>query len=208
VTDTKLVKSAGEHWACTVLSRLGWAVALTRDGLARTDVLGVHPPTGRMIEVQVKASSPSSTRFMLGAKGCDPAITDREWYVLVALPAVEWESARTYVVPRDHVAAATWIEHQEWLTNPNAAAGKRNTPIAGARVNAWVFARYEQRWDLLDLPTSEVPVMLPPRFREWGLGDRVGLRPDHPWSSDMPSWDTSAVSDSWPEWALEASAAG
>ncbi len=39
--DTKMPKSAGEHWVCSVLARLGWAVALTRDGLERTDILAV-----------------------------------------------------------------------------------------------------------------------------------------------------------------------
>jgi hypothetical protein len=54
---TEMSKPAGEHWTCAVLSFLGWGVALTRDGLGRTDVLAVQI-TGdrRMIEVQVKAA--------------------------------------------------------------------------------------------------------------------------------------------------------
>jgi len=36
VVDTKMTKSAGEHWVCCVLARLGWGAALTRDGLERT----------------------------------------------------------------------------------------------------------------------------------------------------------------------------
>jgi hypothetical protein len=55
VGDTKLVKTAGEHWTCAMLARHGWAPALTRDGTERTDVLAVstrlsHRPT---VEVQV-----------------------------------------------------------------------------------------------------------------------------------------------------------
>jgi hypothetical protein len=55
--DTKLTTSAGEHWVCLVMSRLGWGVALTRDDLERTDILAVSPTAvpRRMIEVQVKA---------------------------------------------------------------------------------------------------------------------------------------------------------
>jgi hypothetical protein len=90
----------------------------------------------------------------------------------------------------------------EWLTNPSAAPGTRNTTINSARVDDWVFARYEQRWDLLDLPTSKVPVMLPHRFREWALGRRVGLPTDHPWRVKMPKWDLKTVSESWPDWVL------
>ncbi len=75
MADTKLVKSAGEHWVCGVLSRLGWAAALTRDGVARTDILAAHSETGAMIEVQVKtASFGGHTTFMLGEKGCNPAL--------------------------------------------------------------------------------------------------------------------------------------
>ena len=51
-----MVKTAGEHWVCATLARYGWAPALTRDGLERTDILAVgtqlaHRPT---IEIQVK----------------------------------------------------------------------------------------------------------------------------------------------------------
>jgi hypothetical protein len=43
--DTKMVKTAGEHWACSMLARHGWAPALTRDGTERTDVLTVSKST-------------------------------------------------------------------------------------------------------------------------------------------------------------------
>jgi hypothetical protein len=57
MADTKMTKSAGEHWVCSVLSRYGWAAALTRDGLERTDILAVQTEgSGRQaIEVQVKS---------------------------------------------------------------------------------------------------------------------------------------------------------
>jgi len=37
--DTKMTGTIGEHFACAMLARHGWAPALTRDGLARTDIL-------------------------------------------------------------------------------------------------------------------------------------------------------------------------
>jgi hypothetical protein len=41
VPDTKQTKSIGEHHVCSMLARWAWAPALTRDGLARTDILAV-----------------------------------------------------------------------------------------------------------------------------------------------------------------------
>lgn len=58
MADTKLTKSVGEHWACSELARWGWAAALTRDGLERTDLLavGTHLPDRPTIEIQVKTA--------------------------------------------------------------------------------------------------------------------------------------------------------
>jgi hypothetical protein len=39
--DRKVIKSAGEHWVASMLARNGWAPALTRDALERTDILAV-----------------------------------------------------------------------------------------------------------------------------------------------------------------------
>ncbi|MCD9624239.1 hypothetical protein [Rhabdothermincola salaria] len=204
MTDSKLVKSAGEHWVCGALARLGWAGALTRDGLERTDILAVHTATGRLVEVQVKTASHSKNpKFMTGAKGCVPARSDNEWYVLVALADVAWDAPRAFVVPRDHVAAGVWIRHMEWLTNPTVPKGQRNTSITGSRSEAWIFARYEHRWDLLEMPTTEVDVMLPPRFRTWAQDDRVGLPVDHPWNADLPDWDDAEIHKDWPDWATQ-----
>lgn len=57
VADMKMTKSSGEHWVCSMLSQYGWAAALTRDGLERTDILAVHTtqPGRPMIEVQLAA---------------------------------------------------------------------------------------------------------------------------------------------------------
>lgn len=185
---------------CSVLSRLHWAAALTRDGVARTDILAIHE-TGRHVSIQVKTTSPAKNpRFMTGSKCLVPAISTSEYFVLVALSTSEWGSPRAFVVPRDHLAAAVWIEHQEWLSNPTVPRGKRNTSIDGARTSARVFARYEQRWDLLGQPTDELPVLLPPRFRALSRDPRVMLPPDHQWAEVEPVWDTSATDPGWDEW--------
>jgi hypothetical protein len=192
MSDTKITKSAGEHWVCSVLARLGWAVALTRDGLERTDILAVQAQEPRrMIEVQVKTANDlqSKTNWLVGAKAQQLAVSEREWFAFVILPdAVAWSRPRTFVVPRDHVAAATWIVHQDWLTHPSVPVGKRNTPVANARVNMGVWELYEDRWDLLTQPANSAPVLLPDFVRELANEPRVGLPPGHPWHATFPTW--------------------
>jgi hypothetical protein len=84
-----------------------------------------------MIEVQMKTIT--SGTWPLGSKGTVGALTDREWYVFVLLGRFP-ERPRTWVVPRDHVAAATWIAHMSWLTDPTANPG-RGTPESAAHAS-------------------------------------------------------------------------
>lgn len=88
---------------------------------------------------------------MLGVK---PSAHDRNYFVLVAVPDDEALSQRSSTVHRDHVAAAEWISHMHWLTEPGIPAGKRNATLDQARVAAAVFAPYENRWDLLHVDTT------------------------------------------------------
>src|SRR5690349_18402063 len=119
MADTKMTKSAGEHWVCSVLARLGWAAALTRDGLERTDVLAVEgQEPRRMVEIQVKTATDRGHRsnWPIGAKAQQFALSEREWFAFVLVPTDSaWRAPRTFVVPRDHVSAAAWIVHQAWL---------------------------------------------------------------------------------------------
>jgi hypothetical protein len=199
MVDTKMSKCAGEHWTCAALSLLGWGVALTRDGLERTDILAVQT-TGdrRMIEVQVKAARGLGDKvsWPLGPNAQLPSISDREWFVLVMLPDDLATSPRAFVVPRDHVAAAAWISHMNWLTDPSAEQGKRNAPVERARVLAAVWSRYENRWDLLNGSARKAPVLLPPEYRDLAHDPRVGLPPQHPWHSGVPEWWQGAATTS------------
>lgn len=204
MADNKLIKSAGEHWVCSVLSRLGWAAALTRDGVERTDILAANLD-GKHISVQVKTTQEwKNPKFMFGEKGCEPARSQHEWFVLVALGRGEWEAPRAFVVPRDHAAAGVWIGHMEWLTNPSVKPGKRNTSLRQNRIDAWMFERYEQRWDLLARDPDKVAILLPPRCRTLATEKRVGLPKDHPWQSRKPKWDTLESPASWTQfWKTE-----
>lgn len=185
-TDRKLSGSAGEHYVCSMLARSGWAASLTRDGLARTDVLAVQTSgERRMIEVQVKTITGGS--WPLGTKGTLGALSDREWYVFVRLGRFP-ERPSTWIVPRDHVAAATWIGHMSWLTDPSARPGKRNAGIASARIGPADFARYEDRWDLLNGSALEVPVMLPTWMRRVIDRPGVGLPEGHRWHGGVPTF--------------------
>jgi hypothetical protein len=189
VADTKLIKLAGEHWVCSVMAAHGWGVALTRDGLEHADILGVHSSTRRMVEVQVKtASFMPRPNWQLDLKAQEISNSEHEWFALVALGQSHSEGTRGFVVPRDHVAAAAWITHENWRTNPTVPPGNRNAGVDQARVQATVFTRYLDRWNLLLQPSYDAPVLLPPHYRHLALGERVGLPPGHPWATDLPEW--------------------
>jgi len=192
--DRKLRGSSGEHLVCGVLAQFNWAAALTREGVARTDVLAVNTDTGRTVTIQVKTTwrekKPKTVRpvgWRLGMKDILPAAAPTEWYVMVKLEGDAPAATSYFVVPRDHVAAAAWIVHRNWQTDPNAKPGTRNTSQAQAVVNEKVFADYKDRWDLLGTATDEIPVLLPTWCKKQCKLSRVGLPPDHPWSNQLPA---------------------
>ncbi len=144
-----------------------------------------------MIEIQVKgARGPRFERITwpLGLKSQKPALQEGEYFVLVAIPTSVDDRPRFFVVPRDHVAAAAYIGHQDWLHDPDVAPGTRRATLDQSRVSIPVFARYEDRWDLLDGDQSAAPVLLPKRFHALATEERVGLPPGHPWHRSLPSW--------------------
>ncbi|MEL5990644.1 hypothetical protein ACOKGD_04790 [Microbacterium phosphatis] len=193
MVDTKQTKTIGEHHVAAELARRGWAPALTRDGLERTDILAVLAEGNerRLVEVQVKAARGAkmdSISWPLGSKSQAPSLHEREYFVMVAIPHDLHDHPRSFVVPRIHVAAAAWIEHMNWLTHPDALPGKRNAPVERSRVLLRTFADYEDRWDLLEVDQSAAPVLLPSGFRDLALTERVGLPPDHEWHEGLPEW--------------------
>jgi hypothetical protein len=191
MADNKMTKTVGEHWACATLARHSWAPALTRDGIARTDILAVGTnlvdrPT---VEIQVKTATDTGSRtsWHLGGVTRVIAASEHEWFVLVLLPKFP-RTPRGFVLPRDHVSAATWIVHENWRTDPSVLEGKRNAGLSQARIQLIIWQGYEDRWDLLGTPTSEVPVLLPGWLRQRAQEQRVGLPPGHPWHEALPQW--------------------
>lgn len=191
VADTKQTKTIGEHHVASGLARRGWAPALTRDGLERTDILAVSTESRRrrMVEVQVKTSRRANWKTMnwlVGAKTFTPSLHEREYFVMVGVLDDLSQAGRSFVVPRSHLSAAAWIQHMDWLTDPTVEPGKRNTPIGLARVSMTTLAGYEDRWDLLDFDESASPVLLPEHFRKLAQEPRVGLPDEHPWRNGLP----------------------
>lgn len=195
MADTKQTKTIGEHHVASELARRGWASALTRDGLARTDILAVNTldPGRRQIEIQVKTSRgerEDSINWPLGLKPQTTSAHDREYFVFVAVPHDANMHLRHFVVPRSQVAAAAWISHMSWLNEPEIPAGKRNAGLDRARVHLWVFEQYENRWDLLEIDEPDAPVLLPAVFRDYALGERrAGLPAGHPGRVICPRGD-------------------
>ncbi|MDX2375630.1 hypothetical protein M4I32_02310 [Microbacterium sp. LRZ72] len=193
MADTKQTKTIGEHHVAAELARRGWAPALTRDGLERTDILAVLPgdESRRLVEVQVKTARGSDMKTIswpLGPKSQGPSLHEREYFVMVAVSHDLSVPPRNFILPRSHVAAAAWIEHMDWLTAPGVPAGKRNAPVERARVTLPTFAQYEDRWDLLLIDEGDVPVLLPSRYRDLAQEPRVGLPEEHVWRTSLPAW--------------------
>jgi hypothetical protein len=191
MVDNKQTKTIGEHFACANLARHGWAPALTRDGVQRTDILavGAHLDSRPTVEIQVKTATGGgpATSWILGGKAQLPSKSNREWFVLVALPP--WpHPMRSFVVPRDHVAAGAWVAHMTWLRDPNVPEGTRNVGPERARIRRVIFEGYEDRWDLLSSPTNQVPVLLPTWIRDRCQNPDIGLPMDHPWWANLPEW--------------------
>ena len=193
MTDTKQTKTIGEHHVASELARRGWAPAMTRDGIERTDILAVmtQNESRRLVEIQVKTATGEKFQdisWPLGPKAQDPVSSENEFFVLVAIPENLSVSPRSFVVPRRHLAAAAWIEHMHWLRDPSAEPGKRNVGPERARSSLTTFLLYEDRWDLLLLEQKAAPVLLPPVFRDWAQLETVGLPERHPWKEALPDW--------------------
>lgn len=198
--DTKQTKTIGEHWVCTTLARLGWAPALTRDAIERTDILAVATQNADRprIEIQVKAANVpmpnSQAKFQLYGVKDEIAKSDHEWFAFVLIPPYISDyandigaSLQTFIVPRNHVCAAVWVQWRHWLNEP----GVRKPRNSNSR-QAWIYCdtwqRYEERWNLLGTPTNRVPVMLDKWHRDMTQDKRIGLPPGHPWTETFPEW--------------------
>ncbi len=87
--DTKQTKTVGERHVASELARRGWAPALTRDVLGRTDILAVDGDERPQVEAQVETARGSRMDRLSSALGATTQVRsahDREYFVLVAVP--------------------------------------------------------------------------------------------------------------------------
>lgn len=191
MVDRQMTKSIGEHWVCSELARRGWAPALTRDGIERTDILAVGTllEDRPRVEVQVKSATQNgvleSVRWPLGKLVPQFSRSDAEWVVLVSIPVELSEPPVGFVVPRDHVSAGAYIDHKNYVRE---GEGSRQLNMERSHPGHHVFAGYRARWDLLERPATECPVLLPPGFEELACDEEIGVPTGHPWIQGMPAW--------------------
>jgi hypothetical protein len=171
---TSLTGAAGEYYVAAELSRRGWLATVTIKNAPGTDVLAQRVDTGAVVAIQTKTSSDGNS-FQLDKK-CEVVAREmNEWYILVGLRA-EGERPKFYLIPRNIIAGATYAQHVEWLQRPREGRSVKDT--ARRALLAKYLAGYEERWDLLDRPADEAPLLI----SEWYTDcvRRFGLPPGHP----------------------------
>jgi hypothetical protein len=138
-----------------------------------------------MIEIQVKTRSnrSGSMTLMLGKQVPPIARSEREWFVFVLLPPDLEAPPVALVVPRDHISAGAWI-HNHYQNKVSKL--KRKTNFDQVTIPRDFLSGYMGRWDLLDIPTNEIPVLLPRFLRDRAQRDGVGLPPGHRWNDELP----------------------
>lgn len=167
--------AAGEYFVAAELSRRGWLATVTIKNSPDTDVLAQRPETEALVAIQTKTASPGN-HFRLHKKNEMPSKCNGQWFVLVALGA-ELERPKYYVIPRDHLAAMVYLEHQDWLTK-TGPGGKPHQENDQRVLTEADVAGYLERWELLDQSTASVPFSGAARFPQ--LVPNHGLPHGHP----------------------------
>jgi len=177
---TGLTGAAGEYYVAAELSLRCWLASVTIKNAPGTDVLARHPDSGRVLTIQTKTSS-AGNKFTLGEKDERPAQGHNEWYILVGLAAAG-ERPSFFLVPRNVVAAFLYAAHRNWLAT-KSATGAPHKDSSRREIRGRTIEGYRERWDLLDLPTNEVPLLLDDDARQ--VIGKVGFAPDHPRLPDV-----------------------
>jgi hypothetical protein len=105
--------------------------------------------------------------------------------VLVSIPVDLSQPPVGFVMARDHAVAGAHIDHSNYIRE---GRGTRTLHMDSSRSGYHVFAGYRDRWDLLDRPTTECPILLPPGFKELACDEEIGAPEGHPWIQGMPPW--------------------
>jgi hypothetical protein len=95
---TQHTAASGQFFVAAELSRRGWAVGLTRAGMKNTDILAEHTATGKVVVIQLKASTGNS--FTISVKNEElnrPGMVGDFWPWRIkdgvhAIRAQQWEA--------------------------------------------------------------------------------------------------------------------
>lgn len=138
-------------------------------------MLAQYREKGILVAIQTKTAS-MGNQFMLNVSIERPSAANNEWVVLVKLHEVGSRPS-FFTVPHDHVAAASYAQHQRWLGTPGQG-GRPHRDNPRRMLKAKEFLAYEDRWDLLLRPTREVPNLLGADYAECIA--QWGVPPEHP----------------------------
>jgi hypothetical protein len=133
------------------------------------------PTQGPAVAIQTKTASHGS-EFQLSAKSEEPSSAENQWYVFVKLHE-ERTRPSFYVVPRNIVAGFVYATHREWLSRPGRGGRAHNDTTKRAAATKYLVG-YEDRWDLLDGPADQAPLLAGQWYTE--CVERFGLPAGHP----------------------------
>ena len=172
---TGLTGAAGEYYVAAELSLRGWLATPTIKNAPGTDVLAQYREKGIIVAIQTKTAS-YGNQFQVSSAIELPSTAENEWVVLVKLQEVGIRP-RFFVLPHNHLAAASYAQHARWLATPGRN-GQRHNDTPRRTLVAQQFFGYEDRWDLLLKPTLEVPNLLGEDYAE--CVERWSVSPRHP----------------------------
>lgn len=174
--STSLTGEAGSFLVAAELALRGWPAALTTSGTRRTDLFAQVGQNRLPVAIQVKTKSEPTKDFQPGNVTSPAAPGANEWVVLVGLQSKG--THRFYVVPRDLVVAT--------VLAANLAFSNPSRVLLGAQE----YEFYQGRWDLLEVPSSEVPW----RAKHWVIKRIPEVWPEnYPTSSDIEAYDEAAL---------------
>jgi hypothetical protein len=171
--------AAGVYHVAAELSEQGWIASLTWGNAPRTDLLAQRQDLPNLLAaIQVKTRRTGSFQVGMGAEASPSPPGANEWFLLVSLAEPRPDF---YVLPRNHLGALTYVNHQEWLRAPGRRGQRhRDTTIRSLR-DSEVY-RYRERWEMLEHPAEDAPCLF--GDRQWELYERIGLPEGYP---DLPT---------------------
>ncbi len=161
--STQLTGAAGEFFVAAELSRRGWAASITPKGVQRTDVLAQHVETGRVVAIQVKATT-TGTTFTLGEKNETQSATDNEWFLFVSFVSTDAQPVY-FILPRNDVARMVYLDHHVWLSKM-AKSGKPHQDNPRRTIYAKHLLDVQKDWERLHTPTSRIADELSPYYQQ------------------------------------------